>query len=119
MSTVINSVRRADANIKAYQGDTFSPQLTFTDANDDPLDFTDVVFKMQIRKKDGTLMQTLVQDVDFTVSQSPDPTNVISFGTIIDVEKGLYEYDLQGTWSDDSVVTLLGGQFEVVKEVTV
>lgn len=117
-TTVINSVRRAEANIKAYQGDTFSPELTFTDSNDDPLDFTDVVFKMQIRKKDGTLMQTLEQDTDFTVGGSPIP-NVISFGTIIEVEKGLYEYDLQGTWSDDSVVTLLGGQFEVVKEVTV
>lgn len=114
-TTVINSVRRADANIKAYQGDTFSPELTFTDANDDPLDFTDVVFRMQIRKKDNTLMQTLVQDTDFTVTLP----NIISFGTIIEVEKGLYEYDLQGTWSDDSVVTLLGGQFEVVKEVTV
>ena len=114
-TTVINSVRRAEANIKAYQGDTFSPELTFTDSNDDPLDFTDVVFKMQIRKKDGTLMQTLIQDTDLTVTLP----NIISFGTIIEVEKGLYEYDLQGTWSDDSVVTLLGGQFEVVKEVTV
>lgn len=114
-ATIINSVRRAEANIKAYQGDTFSPELTFTDANDDPLDFTDVVFKMQIRKKDGTLMQTLLQDTDLTVTLP----NIISFGTIIDVEKGVYEYDLQGTWSDDSVVTLLGGQFEVVKEVTV
>lgn len=115
MPTVINSIRRAEANIKAYQGDTFSPELTFTDANDDPLDFTDVTFKMQIRKKDGTLMQTLIQGTDLTVTLP----NIISFGTIIDVEKGIYEYDLQGTWSDDSVVTLLGGQFEVIKEVTV
>jgi len=114
-ATVINSVRRAEANIKAYQGDTFSPELTFTDANNDPLDFTDVDFKMQIRKKDGTLMQTLLQGTDLTVTLP----NIISFGTIIDMEKGVYEYDLQGTWSDDSVVTLLGGQFEVVKEVTV
>jgi hypothetical protein len=117
-TTVINSVRRAEANIKAYQGDTFSPELTFTDANDDPLDFTDVTFKMQIRKKDGTLMQTLIQDTDFTLSDPADDGKIF-FGTIIDIEKGVYEYDLQGTWSDDSVVTLLGGQFEVVKEVTV
>lgn len=118
MSTVINSVRRAEANIKAYQGDTFSPELTFTDSNDDPLDFTDVTFKMQIRKKDGTLMQTLVQGVDLNVP-APATDGKILFGTIIDIEKGVYEYDLQGTWSDDSVVTLLGGQFEVVKEITV
>jgi hypothetical protein len=118
MPTVINSVRRAEANIKAYQGDTFSPELTFTDDNDDPLDFTGVTFKMQIRKKDGTLMQTLSQGVDLTVP-APATGGKISFGTIIDIEKGIYEYDLQGTWTDDSVVTLLGGQFEVIKEVTV
>jgi hypothetical protein len=117
MPTVINSVRRAEANIRAYQGDTFSPELTFTDANDAALDFTGVTFKMQIRKKDGTLMQTLLQGTDLTLTLP----NIISFGTIIDVEKGIYEYDLQGTWPapDDSIITILGGQFEVVKEITV
>jgi hypothetical protein len=115
MSTVINSIRRAEGNIKAYQGDTFSPTLTFTDDNEDPLDFTDVVFKMQIRKKDGTLMQTLIQDVDITVTLP----NIVVFNSIINVEKGCYEYDLQGTYSDNSVVTFLGGSFDVTKQITV
>lgn len=114
MSTTINTIRRAEANIKAYQGDTFAPILNFTDENEDPLDFTGVTFKMQIRKKDGTLMQTIAQGAGITVTLP----NTVTFSSIINVEKGCYEYDLQGTYSDNTVVTYLGGGFEVTKEIT-
>jgi hypothetical protein len=115
MPTTIDSIRRAEANIKAYQGDTFSPTLTFTDDNDDPLDFTGVTFKMQIRKKDGTLMQTLTQGSGISVTLP----NIVVFNSIISVEKGCYEYDLQGTYSNNTVVTFLGGSFDVTKQITV
>ena len=87
MPTTIDTIRRAEANIKAYQGDTFAPTLTFTDAAEDPLDFTGVTFKMQIRKKDGTLMQTLLQGSDMVVTLP----NTLTFNSIINVEKGCYE----------------------------
>jgi hypothetical protein len=115
MSTIIDSIRRAEANIKAYQGDTFSPHLTFTDDNNVALNFTGVTFKMQIRKKDGTLMQTLLQGTDITVTLP----NIVVFNSIINVEKGCYEYDLQGTYSNNTVVTFLAGQFDVTKQITV
>ena len=115
MSTIIDSIRRAAADIKAYQGDTFAPTLTFTDENDDPLDFTGVTFKMQIRKKDGQLMQTLLQGTDMTVTLP----NILVFNSIINIEKGCYEYDLQGTTTGGVVVTYLGGGFEVTKQITV
>jgi hypothetical protein len=115
MSTIIDSIRRAQADIKAYQGDTFAPTLTFTDENDDPLNFTGVTFKMQIRKKDGTLMQTLTQGTDIVVTLP----NIVVFNSVINVEKGCYEYDLQGTTTGGVVVTYLGGNFEVTKQITV
>lgn len=115
MSTTINTIRRAEADIKAYQGDTLSPTLTFTDDNDDPLNFTGVTFKMQIRKKDGTLMQTLTQGTEIVVTLP----NIVVLNAIINIEKGCYEYDLQGTYSNNTVVTFLGGGFEVTKQITV
>jgi len=115
MPTIINAIRRAEANITAYQGDTFAPTLTFTDDDDVALNFTGVTFKMQIRKKDGTLMQTLSHGTDITVTLP----NIVVFNSIINVEKGCYEYDLQGTYSNNTVVTFLGGQFEVTKQITV
>lgn len=114
MSVTINTIRRAEGNIKAYQGDTFAPVLNFTDENEDPLDLTGITFKMQIRKKDGTLMQTISQGAGITVTLP----NTVTFSAIINVEKGCYEYDLQGTYSNGSVVTFLGGGFEVTKEIT-
>jgi hypothetical protein len=115
MPTSINTIRRSEGNITAYQGDTLSLTLTFTDDNDDPLDFTGVTFKMQIRKKDGTLMQTLTQGTDITVTQP----NIVVLSSIINIEKGCYEYDLQGTYSNNTVVTFLGGSFDVTKQITV
>ncbi len=115
MATTINTIRRAEGNIKAYQGDTFCPVLTFKDSNGDNLDLTGITFKMQIKKKDGTLMQTLEDEVDILVTLP----NVITFNSIISIEKGVYEYDLQGTYDDGKIVTFLGGSFEVFKHVTV
>ena len=114
MATSINSIRRAEANIKAYQGDTFCPVLTFTDSSGSPLDFTDVVFKMQIRKKTGELLQTLEMGDGISVTLP----NIVSFSSVINIEKGTYEYDLQGTWDDETVSTIIGGSFEVIKEIT-
>lgn len=115
MSTVINTIRRAEADIKAYQGDSLAPTLTFTDDNENAIDLTGVTFKMQIRKKDGTLMQTLTQGTDITVTLP----NIVVLNAIINIEKGCYEYDLQGSYIDGKIVTFLGGGFEVTKQITV
>jgi hypothetical protein len=115
MATTINTIRRAEATVKAYQGDTFCPVLTFKDSGGNNLDLTGITFKMQIKKKDGTLMQTLEDGTDIIVTLP----NVVTFDVIIAIDKGTYEYDLQGTYNDGKVVTFLGGVFEVTKQVTV
>lgn len=115
MATNINTVRRAEGNIKAYQGDTFCPVLTFKDSGGNNLDLTGITFKMQIKRKDGTLLQTLEDGTDIIVTLP----NVVTFDTIISIDKGTYEYDLQGTYNDGKIVTFLGGSFEVIKHITV
>lgn len=114
MTTLINTVRRAEVYIKAYQGDTFCPTLTFTDENGDPLDFTGVEFKMQIRNKSGQLEKTLLMDQDIFVTLP----NIVAFNTLVNIDKGVYDTDLQGKYTDGKVVTFIGGQFEVFKEIT-
>jgi len=115
MAAIINSVRRAEATIKAYQGDTFSPTLTFTNAAGDALDFTDVTFKMQIRDKEGDLMQELLDGTDINVTLP----NILEINTIITIAGGCYEYDLQGEYDNGDIITFLGGKFDVVKQITV
>ena len=116
MATIINLVRRAEANIKVYKGDTNTFTLSFTDANGDPLDFTGVTFKMQIRDSTtNALLQELLQGTAMTVTLP----NTVVFDVVITIAAGTYDYDLQGTYSNLDVITFLGGKFEVLKEVTV
>lgn len=114
MANSINTVAAANVSITVYAGDTFTAQLTFTDNAGNPIDFTDITLKMQVKKMPiGTISLQFTEGGGITKN-----VNVVTLSKIISIKGGAYVYDLQATDVDNNVITYLQGTFTVMQDVT-
>lgn len=111
---VINNAVISALDFVAYQGNTFDPEVTFSDAAGAPLDFAGATVKMDIVNEHGQLLKSLTNNGGFTVA-----ANKITFNSLMDIEPGTHYYDMLVVYSDGRRKTPIGGRFIVQKSKTV
>ncbi len=107
-------------NITALRGDTFKEYPFEILINTLPLDLTDAVIKMDI-KKDAcslpALTLTSVNDNGITITDDVNGRFKIN-EQIINIPAGNYQYDIQITLADLTVHTWVGGLFQIINTIT-
>ena len=102
-----------------YKGDTFN-QVPFEILIDAvPLDLTDALIKMQLRKnyeKDVALELSIANNKLQFINASLGTFKIIE--QIIDIESFNYIYDLQITLPSGDVETYIKGKFNIINDVT-
>ncbi len=99
------------------QGDTFlGTTFQLFDGNDDPLDLTGCAAKMQIRRTAGNsvVLEWTTTDDSILISTNeiamqPKPLYVTEYP---------YRYDLEVTYSDGRVLTIIYGIFPVQTDIS-
>jgi len=107
-------------NFSHIQGDTFEAVNFQVVKNGDDLDLTDAVIKMQLRKECGGLVilnLTSVDDAGLTIVNGALGLFKIN-RQIINIPEFSYLYDIEITFSDQTVKTWLSGTFTVKCDIT-
>ena len=107
-------------NVTCMKNDTFSLDMDWTDASAVAIDLTLYTFKVQVKRNQASNISLLTfTDSDFTKDSSGNLTMTKS-GADMDIESGVYYYDMQATKiSDSSIATWMGGRFTIVEDVTI
>ena len=102
-------------NIVIDQGTTFNTDFTFTDENDDPIDFTTFQGRSQMRKSPMS-----VTSYAFTVGLGNTGIIALSMNaaTTSSITAGRYLYDLEVVSSSNVVSRLVEGIVTVTPEIT-
>ena len=102
-------------NIVIDQGTTFNTDYTFTNDNDDPIDFSSYQGRSQIRKAASSSTS-----YEFTVGLSNDGVVSLSMNaaTTSTISAGRYLYDLEVVDSNGVVSRLVEGIVTVTPEIT-
>lgn len=111
----LDNAQRVD--IICRRGDTFSIEINFFDANDQPIDLTNFTFKMEVSESD-TATTPVLDDTDFTYTSNSTGTLLVraTSATMLTIPAGVYIYGLQST--DSGIVkTWLFGLFTVNEDV--
>lgn len=119
------AARPKNITLTIYQGQTFDDTYTFDGANGDPLDFTDMDARMQVRRAlpdDEVLLELGTEDG--TIS-TLDETGTIQFAVDADITAALPTDHVPQTWVYDlelvdgtRVIRLMEGSVVVLPEVT-
>jgi len=112
--TEVSNVIKADVNFTVLKGDTFDAVVSFKDSEGKPLNFVGATLVMDIRNDSDSLMVTLQDGAEFTVA-----SNIVTFNYVTSLATGTYFYDLQCTFSNGLIKTLIGGKFKVQKDITI
>lgn len=119
------ATRPAQITLTVYQGQTFEDEIRFEDANGDPLDFTDMSARMQVRRAvpDDEILAEF-STADGTIDPL-DETGVVKFAVDADITADLPADNVTQSWVYDlelvdgtHVSRLMEGAFVVVPEVT-
>lgn len=115
----VNLIVKETLNITCMKNDTFVLDMDWKDAQDNPIDLTAYTFKAQVKRAKGSADSILTfEDSDFTKDASGNLTMTKSAAQM-DIEAGVYYYDMQTTKIADSTVsTWLGGTFTIQSDVT-
>jgi len=115
----VNLIVKETLNITCMKNDTFTLDMDWRDASDNPIDLTAYTFKAQVKKSKGSSESILTfADSDFTKDASGNLTMSKS-ADLMDIEAGVYYYDMQTTKiSDSTISTWLGGRFTIQEDVT-
>ena len=115
----INTVVSVKTNITCKRGDTFNANFEFwQDTNDtDPIDITGNDYKMSVTQSynKNIIINTFTVGNGFTI-QSP---NILKLGPYEFAVAGNYIYDLQCTYPNGDIQTLVNGALIVRDDVTV
>lgn len=111
----LDNAQRVD--IICRKGDTFSIEIDFFDANDQPIDLTNFTFKMEVSESD-TATTPVLDDTDFIYNATSAGTLFVSAtaNTMLTIPAGVYIYGLQSS-DAGTVKTWLFGTFEVREDV--
>ena len=115
----VNLIVKETLNITCMKNDSFVLDMDWKDASDNPIDLTAYTFKAQVKRAKGSNDSILTfEDGDFTKDASGNLTMTKSSAEM-DLEAGVYYYDMQTTkTADGTVSTWLGGTFTIQSDVT-
>lgn len=107
-------------NFTHKKGDTFKAVNFQYKINGNPIDFTNCIIKMQLRKECGgaiALSLTSVDDSGITIYDATNGNFRIN-EQIIDCASGTYNYDIQITYENGVVESYLEGNFIINCDIT-
>lgn len=115
----VNLIVKETLNITCMKNDTFVLDMDWRDSSDNPIDLTAYTFKAQVKRAKGSAESILTfADSDFTKDASGNLT-MSKAASDMNLEAGVYYYDMQTTKIADSTVsTWLGGTFTIQSDVT-
>lgn len=115
----VNFITAQEVNFRVYKGDFWSVPLVFTDTDDNPIDFTGVEFKMQVKKvASGSFKEMELTNGDGIEISGADNNTVTIEKNPLDIAAGKYKYDLQATLTNGKIVTYIYGVIDVKEDVT-
>ncbi len=116
----VNLIIKQTLNVTCMKNDSFSLDMDWTDSAAVAIDLTLYTFKVQVKRNQASNVSVLTfNDSDFTKDSSGNLTMTKS-ASDMDVESGVYYYDLQATKiSDSSISTWMGGRFTISEDVTI
>jgi hypothetical protein len=111
----LDNAQRVD--IICRKGDTFSIEVDFYDANNQPINLTTYAWKMEVSESD-TSASPVLDDTDFSYSGNSTGTLFVTAtaNTMLTIPAGLYVYGLQSNVAG-TVKTWLLGLFTVNEDV--
>jgi hypothetical protein len=101
-------------NFTTKRGDTFKQTDFQININDVPLDLTDGLVKIQLRKEAGGIVAFTPELTIFDAVNGEFCINE----QIIDIQACIYKYDIQITTADEEVNTWVGGLFTITDDIT-
>lgn len=117
MANSVNLDTSSRLDITCRKGDTFRLVLQLNDAEGGLLDATTYDFRMEVRDNDMAV-NTVVPYTAVTYIKASGQLTVIIDEADMNMDGGLYVYDLQAAKSGD-VQTWIHGLFQVNEDVTV
>lgn len=116
LNTQIIDLRRyANRDFIAYEGDTIQEVLVFRDGDNNIENLTGSSFKMQVRRADGTIVTSFTMGDGFVLQNSNNELLMQKTDTVV---AGEYVYDLQRTYPDLTIETLMKGKFTIESQIT-
>ena len=111
----------ASNDLSIYRGDDKTWNLTFKDANGDPIDLTDTVIYFTVKKKTADLDSAAYISKNITShSQATAGLSAIAItDTDSDIAVGTYYYVIQLVDSAGKVTTVTTGNFLVQRDITI
>jgi hypothetical protein len=115
--SVVNLDNAQRVDIVCRKGDTFSIEIDFFDANDQPIDLTAYTWKMEVSESD-TSPTPVLDDTDFSYNGNSSGKLFVTAtaNTMLTIDGGLYIYGLQSN-DAGTVKTWLYGLFTVNEDV--
>jgi hypothetical protein len=115
--SVVNLDNAQRVDIVCRKGDTFSIEIDFFDANDQPIDLTAYTWKMEVSESD-TSPTPVLDDTDFNYNGNSSGKLYVTAtaNTMLTIDGGLYIYGLQSN-DAGTVKTWLYGLFTVNEDV--
>lgn len=114
---VVNLDNAQRVDIICRKGDTFSIEIDFYDANNQPIDLTAYTWKMDVSESD-TSPTPILDDTDFNYNGNSTGTLFVTAtaNTMSTIDGGMYVYGLQSN-DAGTVKTWLYGLFTVNEDV--
>lgn len=114
---VVNLDNAQRVDIICRKGDTFSIEIDFYDANNQPIDLTAYTWKMDVSESD-TSPTPILDDTDFNYNGNSTGTLFVTAtaNTMSTINGGMYVYGLQSN-DAGTVKTWLYGLFTVNEDV--
>jgi hypothetical protein len=115
--SVVNLDNAQRVDIVCRKGDTFSLEVDFFDANNDPIDLTGYAWKMDVSESD-TSPTPILNDTDFVYNgTSTGNLYITATATVMaTIDGGMYVYGLQSN-DAGNIKTWLYGLFTVNEDV--
>ena len=101
-------------NFTTKRGDTFKRTDFQININEVPLDLTDGLVKIQLRKEAGGVVAFTPELTIFNPTNGEFCINE----QIIDIQACIYKYDIQITTADEEVNTWVSGLFTITDDIT-
>ena len=116
----VNLIIKETLNITCMKNDSFSLDMDWVDSTSTAVDLTLYTFKVQVKRSKASSISLLTfNDSDFSKDTSGNLA-MTKAAADMDVEAGVYYYDMQATTiSDSSIATWMGGTFTIQEDVTV
>ena len=123
MATSVNLDISKRVDITCRKGDSFSLEMMISDADGVGIDLAQYTFKMEVRETDTSsvfLLSSINDDFQFynNANGAEGALEIVASSTAMEVESGLYVYDIQAT-TGTQVTTWFYGIFKINEDITI